>query len=257
MKIKFLYHAEAVAASGYITLPVQETMEIQGSVALPITGGHGSVRVENCRHRSYFSFHSAESHVVGSYSARDKAYGTLATTTIEGLNIMDVVTCDRVVARLTTKHPEDASEPSYIPLGSRFENLRIAGHKIDVELATDLFAENHTWGKLTKAYAKDKKFKEELQRLRPGAAKSNEFPGSKGMLSCTLARNLERLPAGLSNNGHGIYVPHFGTVYLGEYFATPHMHRLLMVHVDLGCSIEGCYGSGGAGGNGSWPPVDF
>jgi hypothetical protein len=256
MKIKFLYHGGAVGATGSLTLPVHETMEIQSSVSLPITGGHGSALVENCRHRNYFSFCTAESHVVGSYSARDKGYGTLATTTIEGLNIMDVVTCDRVVARLTAKHPEDGSEPSFMPLGSRFENLRIAGHKIDLELATELFAQNHTWGKLTDAYAKDKKFKEELQRLRPGAAKSDKFPGAKGMLVCTLARNLDKLPGGLTNNGYGIYIPHFGTVYMAEYFASPTAHRLLMLRVELGCSVEGGYSVGGSDGNGSWPPVE-
>jgi hypothetical protein len=133
MKIDFLYHGGAVGATGFLTLPVQETMDIQASVALPITGGQGSSRVEGCRHRNYFSFCTAESHVVGSHSKTDHGYGTLATTTIEGLNIMDVVTCDRIVARLTAKYPDDKSEPSFIPLGSRFENLRIAGHPIDVK----------------------------------------------------------------------------------------------------------------------------
>jgi hypothetical protein len=254
MKIKFLYHAEAVGATGYITLPVRESMEIQASVALPITGGHGSSRVENCRHRNYFSFRAAESHVAGSHSEKDHAYESLATTTIEGINILDVVTCDRVIARLTSKYPDDGSEPSFVPLGSRFENLRIAGHKIEVEMATDLFTEYHTWTKLTEAHAKEKAVKDDLRRLRPGAVETNDFPGAKGLLSCTLARKLDGLPAGLTRNGFGIYVPHFGTVYLGEYFVAPHTHRLLMLHVDLGSSVEGCYGAGGAGGNGSWPP---
>jgi hypothetical protein len=40
-------------------------------------------------------------------------------------------------------------------------------------------------------------------------------------------------------------------VYIGEFFITPTSRRMLMLHVDLGCSVEGCYGSGGTGGNGS------
>src|SRR5277367_1748212 len=179
MKIKFLYHAEAVGATGYITLPVKETMEIQASVALPITGGHGSSRVENCRHRNYFSFRVAESHVAGSHTEKDHAYESLATTTIEGINILDVVTCDRVIARLTSKFPDDGSEPSFVPLGSRFENLRIAGHKVEVDMATDLFTEYHTWTKLTEAHSKDKAVRDDLRRLRPGAPETNDFPGSK------------------------------------------------------------------------------
>jgi hypothetical protein len=254
MKIRFLYHAEAVAASGYITLPIQETMPAQAATAAPILGGMASVSVDDFRHRNYLSFDHAESHVVGSYSEKDKAHGTLATTTIEGLNIMDVVTCDRIVARITTKHP--GNEAAFVPLGSRFENLRIAGHKIDIDLATDIFAEHDTWNKLHDAHAKYPEVRSELKRLalsRP--EKDGDFPESKGMLYCTLARNIDNLPGGLRRKGHGIYVPHFGTVYVGEYFVTQHMHRLLMLHVDLGCSVEGCYGIGGSDGNGGWPPT--
>src|SRR5260370_38894652 len=119
MNKRFLYHAEAFGASGSITLPHQEVLDVQASVSLPLTGGHAKSRVENFRHRNLISFEAAESHVVGSYSAKDKAHGTLSTSMIEGLNIMDIVTCDRIVARVTTKHADDGSEPSIIPLGSR------------------------------------------------------------------------------------------------------------------------------------------
>jgi hypothetical protein len=254
MKIRFLYHADAVAASGYVTLPIQESMPAQAATAVPILGGHASAFADNFRHRNYFSFSHAESHVVGSYSEKDKAHGTLATTTIEGLNIMDVVTCDRIVARITTKHPGD-NESAFIPLGSRFENLRIAGHRIEVELATDIFAEHDTWTKLNDAHTKHAGVREDLGKLAVSRRENGAFPEKNGMMHCTLARNLDKLPGGLRPNGHGIYVPHFGTVYLGEYFVTRSMHRLLMLHVDLGCAVEGCYGSGGAGGNGAWPPT--
>src|SRR5690348_12281810 len=137
MKTKFLYHAEAVAASGTITLPVHESIEIQASIALPPHGGHGTSRSENFRHRNLVSFHHAESHVVGSRSELDQAHGSLSSVVIEGLNVMNVVTCDRLVMRLTTKHPDQGGEPTFMLHGSHFDNLRIAGHKIDVRLATD------------------------------------------------------------------------------------------------------------------------
>jgi len=207
---------------------------------------------EKFRHRTYFSFERAETHVVGSFSERDKAYGTLATTTIEGVNIMDVVTCDKIVARVTSKHHEDGREPSFVPIGSRFENLRIAGHKIDVDLATDVFTEHHTWTRLSEAHKSRKEVRDEIARLTLN--KTTKLPPAGQMISCSLARNIDKLPAGLSRNGHGIYVPHFGTVYLAEYFASSNLHRLLMLHVDLGCSVEGCYGAGSGDTNGGWPP---
>ncbi|HUA82454.1 MAG TPA: hypothetical protein VMB85_01250 [Bryobacteraceae bacterium] len=254
MKIRFLYHADAVAASGYITLPVQETMPAQAAVAAPILGGYASAESTNFRHGKYLSFDRAQSHVVGSYSEKDKAHGTLATTTVEGLNIMDVVTCDRIVARITTKHPESPGDSAFIPLGSRFENLRIAGHLIHIDLATDIFAEHDTWSKLSDAHAKGGNVRTELEKLAITRAEGGGLPQKKGMMYCSLARRPDKLPGGLTWNGHGIYVPHFGTLYLGEYFVTQTMHRLLMLHVDLGCSVEGCYGIGGADGNGGPPP---
>ena len=254
MKTRFLYHAEAVGATGTITLPFHETMEIQAATALPINGGHGSSKVEKFDHRNIFSFDRAESQVVGSYSEKDKAHGTLSTVVVEGLNILNVVTCDKLVARLTTKHTHDGAEPSFIVLGSRFENLRIAGHKIEPDLATDLFSEHSTWRSLHEAHAKDEKFRAELAKLTLFHGEDGAFPQSRGTLGCTLARGLDHLPGGLVRDGHGIYVPHFGTVYLGEFFVSQHSRRLLMLHVDLGCSVEGCFGAGGTGGNGSpWP----
>ena len=45
-----------------------------------------------------------------------------------------------------------------------------------------------------------------------------------------------------------------GTVYLGEFYVSQYSRQLLMLHVDLGCSTEGCFGVGGGGGNGTpWP----
>jgi hypothetical protein len=165
-----------------------------------------------------------------------------------------VVTCDRVILRLTSKHPQDGGEASFIPLGSRFENLRIAGHLIETDMATGLFAQHSTWSKLTNAYANDEHFREEVSRLSLVPAQGHQLPHSKGTLGVTLARIPAKLPAGLTRADHGIYVPHFGTVYLAEYFVSAQSHRLLMLHVDLGSAIEGCIGIGGGQTNGSVYP---
>lgn len=254
MKIRFLYHAEAAAATGQLTLPHQELIEVPASVSVPVNGGHARSTVENFNHRDIISFRKAEVHVVGSYSRKDGAHGALASASIEGVNILNMVTCDRVVLRLTSKHPEDGSEASFIPLGSRFENLRIAGHPIEVDMATDLFTQHSTWSKLSHAFEHDERFRAEISRLSMVPAHGAHLPQSKGTLGVTLARNLDNLPAGLTRSDHGIYVPHFGTVYLGEYFVSPHSHRLLMLHVDLGCAVEGCGGIGSGQTNGSIYP---
>ena len=52
----------------------------------------------------------------GQYSAKDGAHGTMSSVSVEGVNIMNVVTCDRVVLRLASKHPDGGGEPSFNPL---------------------------------------------------------------------------------------------------------------------------------------------
>jgi len=253
MKPTFLYHAEAVGASGHITLPFTELIEIQASVALPLSGGYGASRSENFKHRDIFSFDRAESSVVGSYSAKDLAHGTVASVMVEGANILNVVTCDCITLRLTSKHDDAGGEASFIVQGSSFENLRIAGHRIDVGLATDTFSELSTWEKLSGAY-RNEKSRKEIQALSIMEAAGDALPESKGIFGATLARGLDKLPGGLTRNGHGIYVPHFGTVFLGELYITRGMRRLRMMHVELGCAVEGCVGfAHGAGNGSSWP----
>jgi hypothetical protein len=254
MKIRFLYHADAAATTGYITLPYQELIATPASASSPLLGGHATARAENFSHRGILSFRKAEVHVVGSYSQKDRAHETLCSVAIEGVNILDVVTCDRIVLRLTSKHPEEGGEPAFVPIGSRFENLRIAGHPFEVDIATDLFARHSSWTKLNHAYEHDEAFRSEVAELSMIHAEGKHLPLGHGTLGVTLARNLNKLPRGLERRDHGIYVPHFGTVYLAEYFISQHAQRLLMLHVDLGSSIEGCGGIGCGQNNGSTYP---
>jgi hypothetical protein len=254
----FLYHTEAVGASGHITLPVCDTMPVQASIASAMGPSFGKVRVENFKHLDYLSIGSIESHVVSSYSERDQAHGTLASVVIEGLNNLNVVTCDRLVTRLTSKHPthpEHGSLPgSFILHGTHFDNLRIAGHAIELDLAVGLFSELSTWEKLNHAFETNHEIRKELNALALYPTEGDKLPIHNGIFACTLARIPAKLPHGLTRKHHGIYVPHFGTIYAAEYYISATFRRLRMLHVDLGCSVEGCNGYGDTGANGSGLP---
>lgn len=249
----FLYHTEAVGASGHISLPVVDTMPLQASIASAIGAGFGKVRVENFKHLDYLSIGSIESQVVSSFSEKDKAHGTLATVVIEDLNTLNVVRCDRLMTRLTSKHDKDA-QGSFILHGTHFDGLTIAGHEIKLNLEVGLFSELSTWDKLNDAYANDPAIRKELDELALYPKKGDTLPLHNGVFACTLAHIPEKLPRGMSRKHHGIYVPHFGTIYAAEYYITATSRRLRMLHVDLGCSVEGCNGYGDTGANGSGLP---
>src|SRR5262249_11129354 len=119
----FHYRACAHAFSGNITRPFQQSIDIQAPITLPSIGGHGQSRVENFQFREFFSFKKGYPLVSGSQED-DGSYNTLVTATVEGLNIFDVITADRIVARLHSKHKKDAPEGEVSLVGSKFENLK-------------------------------------------------------------------------------------------------------------------------------------
>src|SRR5215469_17179557 len=171
-KPSYHYHAWAHALSGHLTRPLDHGIEVQAGTTLPTTGGHHSSHVENFRFEHIVRFDAAYSEVSGGEKEEEGNFihTSLATTVVEGLNILDVVTADRVVARVTSRHesrrkpnvksPEYESEPEsrILILGSRFENLRVAGFQIGVELHHELFLKLDTFEEVMNEFAKNGEF---------------------------------------------------------------------------------------------------
>jgi hypothetical protein len=240
-----LYHAEAIAATGYLTHPVQDVMKMQASIALALAGGYGNVHAENFSHHGIFSFKSAYSEVNGHSNEKKNSRNTLAQTVIEGLNIHNVVTCDRMVSRIVVHHPKDDSEPTIVPFGSTLDNLRIGGFKVEPDLAIDWFTVNDTYDKLA---AFIPKVKNQFKKMRIRAFEDEDVPKVKGMIACTMVRDWGKLPPGVEQHGHGLWVPEFGMLYIGEIFVIPGLRRLRMIRTVLGCGSGGGYCSGIGGG---------
>lgn len=244
MPNRFLYHAQAMGLSGRITLPFDELIEVQAASALPQTGGYSSSQADYFSYKQIVSFASAKTQATGSYSAKDKAYNTLVTATIEKLDVLGQVTADRVVAHLTSKHPESGGQPSIIPLGSYFENLRIAGCPVDVHLDAATFTELATYNGVLERLQADRDWHRRLLgEERPAAS-----PGEA--LLCSLVREIRPHCSELEPKGCRIFVPHFGTVYLGEFLIQPYQRSLTMVRIDLGCAVEGHVAACIVAGNG-------
>lgn len=251
MERTFLYHAHATGTSGRITLPFDEVIPVQAPAAIPVTGGYSTVRVEGFRYRDILSFRSATSIVSGDFSVKEQAFETVMSSTIEGLNILDVVTADVVVARIASRHPKDGGEPSIIPVGSYFENLRVAGCKVDVPLNTELFTRCSRYREVRQTINEDGAVR---TRLSHGFADLSAQPPG-GALLCSLANGVSVNCREVQTEGHAIHVPHFGTVYLAEFLITPYSRSITMLRAELGSAVEGKISSGGGSGNGQpFPP---
>ncbi|HVM74291.1 MAG TPA: choice-of-anchor P family protein [Candidatus Saccharimonadales bacterium] len=253
----FLYHAWAHAFSGHFTRPIERLIEVQAGVSLPITGGHGSSRVENFRFNETVSFKSGYSQVSGSEKFIDDRciHTTLATSVVEGLNILDVITADRIVSRVASSW-ETGSEPESVVIGSRFENLRIAGHEIEVELHHELALQMKTFADARKQFASNSEFRK-MAESPFGAWKLPKKIEPQGVIVCSLVKELkpEKCP-GIKQHGHHghvLEIPEFGKVYLAELVQTHGTKTLTMIRFELG-SPNGGGGSSGQSGTNGRPP---
>jgi hypothetical protein len=245
----FHYRACAHAFSGHFTRPFHATIDVQAPSSLPIIGGHSSSRVENFQFREFISFRKGYTHVSGAHQADDDSNNTLVTSTVEGLNIMDMVTADRIVARVYSKHAANEDEGHFTIVGTKFENLRIAGCQVHVELNTELLESVPTFDAATKEYTK----KGEFRRIAEDpfhTGQTLKAPGPNGAFLCSYVKEMETDCPGVKRVGHCFSVPGFGKVYLGEVVIKFGERIVTMVRLKIGSSVDGGGTAGQGGGNG-------
>jgi hypothetical protein len=232
------YNAHGHGLSGRFDRPVEHLIEVQAATSLPTTGGHGNSRVNNFQFEEFVSFKSAYSHVSGSQKREDGTYTTLATATVEGLNILDVVTADRIVARLAAQHPAKHDEPHIITLGSKFENLRIAGCPAEVELNDQLFLRLDTFEAIRKELASKGDFRKMTEDPFQTGQKQ-KVPDAQGVLLCSLVKDMKTTCPGVKRQGHAFVVPQFGKVFVAEMLAKHGTRTLTMLRLEMGSPVSG------------------
>ena len=144
------FHAEAHALSGNLTLPFRQEIKKQAYVKLEgelakLTEAERALRnyfsekAESYRLEGLISYSSAHTQVSGHRSDKHEAASvTLATAVVEDLNILNVVTVDRVVAQIVATHFKDRYAPELTFVGTQFDNLKIAGHRVKPFLNVNL-----------------------------------------------------------------------------------------------------------------------
>jgi hypothetical protein len=222
MQRTFLYHALASGVSGKITAPFQDLIEVQAASAIPPTGGYSVSRVENFRYKEIISFRSSTTVTSGNFSEAKGKYTTLASTTIEGLDILGVITADRVVARLASEQSEEGP-PRFTILGSHFDNLLVAGCRLDV--------------------------RPDFERLAD-CKRSQKVDLRTVMIPFELDASY-----GLKRHLDGaIDVPELGKLYLLEFLTTPCYQSLTMLRLELGCPVTGKASAAHVSTNGEFFP---
>jgi hypothetical protein len=275
------YHAEAEVLKGDLRLPLVQEIKTQASAKLAEEGGYLSQHELDYKLEGVISFAKAYTQTSGNRGLKPGVgWTTLSTSVVEGLNILEVVTADRVVSQVALDHPLEGYVPAIHFLGTRFENLRIAGHPIDIDL--DL---NHLGPKPDKdaPYSRGAGFidrvnsqhervrkhtnlLEELVRRYTGVSPEVAEPEAIecSLVNQALGQSGGRFPG--ESHGHVIYVPGFGTVSLanlrveqsdykpGTGIPRKTLVQLTMIELRMGCSADGNGSVGTTKGNGTTMP---
>jgi hypothetical protein len=269
---RFRFKGSAYGAAGVLTTPFREIIHTQAASALSDIGGYGSSRSDKFSHRNILGFDSAVTEVTGSQTHLDgpaPTYSTLVKATVEGLDIMGMITADRIVANLvsTYVHGPDA-EPAVNLIGSRFENLKIGGIPVKVCLNLDVLDKYRHHRHLKEAYKTDKKVRDlfgddDLKSRHSGAPQEvrnfldappgsdSEMPQVNGISTVSIVRKLEPECNAFETFGHVIHIQGFGTIRLGEVRICNLTRELTMVQVHFGCPVEGDGSVSSVGGGGS------
>jgi hypothetical protein len=142
------YSASAYGFAGEVTRPVRLTIPTQASAVLGADGGQGNTRIQDYKFDSFVSVGDTRTEVGGSYDECHGIHATYAFSALENVNVADVLIADQIVSRLYIYTYTDGRPASYSITGSHFENLKIAGHKVDVKWATSQFTAYETFSKV-------------------------------------------------------------------------------------------------------------
>src|ERR1700730_6362663 len=97
------YHAEAHVLSGDLQRPVEQKIERHSPVILKDRrGGHLTRFTDKVSIEGLISFNRGHTRVSGSRSLKNNGWVTLSTSILEGLNVFEVITADRLVSQVST-----------------------------------------------------------------------------------------------------------------------------------------------------------
>jgi hypothetical protein len=223
-----LYHSDAFVLSADLEQPLRRKIRPIAGLELCESGDGDYYEYKHAEHfrlDGILSFESGYTQI-GSHKCAEHGNATLTTAAIANINVLDVVTADRVVAQIFTEYSANSRVPSVSFLGTRFENLRIGGKKIDVGL---------NLGVLGAKPADDQPYMQDSGSWQ-----------TENQVQTTLVQSV----TGIQSVGKVIDLPPFGKIYLAELILKRkpdpddpgefvYSITLEMMRLELGCQVKG------------------
>jgi hypothetical protein len=272
-KREYYFQADASTLGGTLVQPLQTLIPAQASASLPAAGGIASSRSGAFNFEGIVGCAAAFVHVAGR-KAEDGSASVLVRAVVEGLNILDVITADRIVAQLTVhiptqqdpeeKDPARKGQRRFSVLASRFEGLRLGGVEVWPHVVPRLLmsqpCDNGTRTNLTRYDFRDvgreqAKCLVDVLQDDCDSPKATDWVNARygWMLDkgdgvddrCSLSSLFDYVAVVPNctipgrSFGHVVELPGFGRVLLGEILVCPTTVQLTMIRAELGCATSG------------------
>jgi hypothetical protein len=280
------YHAEAHVLSGDLKRPIEQTIERHAPVALrDRRGGHLTRFTEDVSIEGLITFTKGHTRVSGARSLKNNGWITLSNSVIEGFNVFEIITADRVVSQVSTDHAYlNGHVPRVTFLGTQFVNLRVSGFPVTLTINLGMCGDLPSNGK---SYLRDRKFLNTVRAQTDQIFKADGLPkdlkqlydeklaridrimntcdadddASREPITCSLVTHIDPIPIpGVQTFGHILVIPEFGSVALGEIEVGERIYEgskrpnvyfeLTGVNMNLGCVGHGTAKAATAAANG-------
>jgi hypothetical protein len=260
----FYFHADANSLGGFIEKPFQKIIPSQASVSLPAVGGHATTRTEAFNFEGIVSCRSAYTRVTGTQVAPDGPWSTTVTSVVEGLNILEVITAERLVAQVSVEYSRDGRYLETSLAGSHFDRLRLGGCDAFPRLNPTLLCGAKSRIDLPVFRQIGHQQAGDIVRI-PGAERDGfqwvldrfgwmaREPEEDQCVLCSVVDGLDGAVPGTSF-GHAVEIPDFGRIFLGELLVCPGSIQFALVRAELGCSVSGNVSAAMSNGNGHTVP---
>jgi hypothetical protein len=216
----YVFSAYALSLGAVLHEPSKAFLSDAPSAATPPTGGLISQSKESLslKIESHEIIRCGRAHATVLGEDRGDHYLTMATCAVEKLNILDIITADAVVSRVTSVYPSPKKggqdparrQTTFYLAGSHFENLKINGTPIPCDIPK---GSPHEIGFQIQTGTRERR---------------SPFSGT-----CL----------------HQI--PQFGNIYLGEVYVYSSKVILTMIRVEFGCPNSGTTSVATASSNGT------
>lgn len=258
----YYYHADSNAFGGHIETPFKQLIPVAAPSSLPPVGGYESAHTGRYQLEDILSFESAHTQVAGSVSHKTGGWTTLASAVVEGLNVLNVITADRIVAQIATENPPEGYIPTVSFVGTQIQNLRVSGFPVDPVFNLGMCDQGLAAGRFPERAVVDNesfldRAKAQYERMNnskllPEWVQDRSIPAwvrerytwdnaqlrERAAVSCSLVTEVRGQFPGRPF-GHVLEIPEIGRVFLGELLLDDNTYRIIGMRLELGCATQG------------------